>query len=143
MYLGVHLSTNLNFNTHIKRISSNANKLLGFIKRNIKTKHTGAPESHNSTVWSPCTLIKLKWYMYSEGPFDCAWPCCHSASTIFPIAKYVPPLALRQIYTSVNFYKYSFPPGCCAINKLPANVVMLPTQPQFSVAVRSLDHQLP
>ena len=34
-YLGVDLSTNMNFNTHINRITSNANKSLGFIKRNI------------------------------------------------------------------------------------------------------------
>ena len=64
----VSLSTNLNFNTHIKRISSNANKSLGFIKINIKTKHSDVHEAayktfvrpqydreYVSTVWSPHT----------------------------------------------------------------------------------------
>ena len=65
-YLDVDLSTNLNFSTHINRISSNANKSLGFIKRNIKTTHTYVREAaykitvrpeleYASTVWSPCT----------------------------------------------------------------------------------------
>ena len=54
------------------------------------------------------------------------------------------PLALRQIHTSVNFYKYAPHPLLDLVqwNKLPTDVVMLPTLPQFSVAVRSLDHQL-
>ena len=63
-YLGVDLSTNLSFNTHKNRITSNANKSLGFIKRNIKTKHKDVREAayqtivrpqlgYGSTVWSP------------------------------------------------------------------------------------------
>ena len=67
-YLGVDLSTNLSFNTHINRITgtSNANKSLGFIKRNVKTKHEGVREAayktivrpqleYASTTWSPYT----------------------------------------------------------------------------------------
>ena len=54
-----------------------------------------------------------------------------------------PPLAVRQIHTSVNVYKYAFSPlAVVQWNKLPADVVMLPTRSHFSVAVRSLDHQL-
>ncbi len=34
-YLGVHLSTNLKFNTHTDAICSNANRTLGFLKRNL------------------------------------------------------------------------------------------------------------
>ena len=50
------------------------------------------------------------------------------------------PLALRQIYTSFNFYKYSFYPLAVVLwNRLPTNVVVLPTQEQFREAVRSLD----
>ena len=54
-------------------MSSNANKSLGVIKRNTKTKHTGVPEvafEYASTVWSPYTQTysyKLKWY--TEGLF--------------------------------------------------------------------------
>ena len=53
------------------------------------------------------------------------------------------PLALRQIHTSVNYYKYSFFPAAVVYwNKLPCSVVTLPTLDQFSVAVRSLDHPM-
>ena len=53
------------------------------------------------------------------------------------------PLALRQIHTSVNYYKYSFFPAAVVYwNKLPYSVVTLPTLDQFSVAVRSLDHPM-
>ena len=65
-YLGVDLSTNLSFNTHINRITSNASKSLGFIKRNSKIKHKGVREAaykiivppqleYASTAWSPYT----------------------------------------------------------------------------------------
>ena len=64
--LGTLVSTNLNFSTHLNRTSSNATKSLGFIKRKLKTKHTGVREAaYNTTVrpkpeyaspvWSPYT----------------------------------------------------------------------------------------
>ena len=63
------------------------------------------------------------------------------AHCLFAIQQ--PPLAVRQIHTSVNVYKYAFfPLAVVQWNKLPADVVMLPTRSHFSVAVRSLDHQL-
>ena len=53
------------------------------------------------------------------------------------------PLALRQIHTSVNYYKYSFFPAAVVYwNKLPCSVVTLPTLDQCSVAVQSLDHPM-
>ena len=48
-YRGADLSTSLNFNTHINRTSSNANKSLSFIKRNIKTKYAGVREAAYKT----------------------------------------------------------------------------------------------
>ena len=54
------------------------------------------------------------------------------------------PLAIRQIHTSFNFYKYSFfPLAVWQWNRQPSNVVLLPTLTQFSVAVRSFEHQMP
>ena len=54
------------------------------------------------------------------------------------------PLVIRQIHTSFNFYKYSFfPLAVWQWNRLPSNVVLLPTRTQFSVAVWSLEHQMP
>lgn len=54
------------------------------------------------------------------------------------------PLALIQIHTSFNFYKYSFfPLAAVQWNKLPAEVVVLPTLDQFRVVVRSHNHLMP
>ena len=55
-YLGViDLSgnLNLNFNAHIKRITSSANKTPGFLKQNIRAKHSGIHETAYQTLWSP------------------------------------------------------------------------------------------
>ena len=65
-YLGVGISKDLSWNTHINRISTNANRTLGFLKRNIKTKNTAIRTAayqtlvrpqveYASTVWSPFT----------------------------------------------------------------------------------------
>ena len=40
-YLGVDISSNLNFKNHINGITSNANKTLGFLKTNIRVKNPG------------------------------------------------------------------------------------------------------
>ena len=37
-YLGVDISSNLSWGSHIERITGTANKTLGFTKRNIRTK---------------------------------------------------------------------------------------------------------
>ena len=35
-YLGINLSANLSWNTHVKKVAAKANRTLGFIKRNLK-----------------------------------------------------------------------------------------------------------
>ena len=51
------------------------------------------------------------------------------------------PLALRQIHTAANYYKFSFFSSAIIYwNRLPAQVVLLPAVDQFSVAVRLQDH---
>ena len=81
-YLGVDITSDLNFTQHINRTTSNASKSLGYLKRNILTKHSGIrgavyktivrPQvEYASTVWSPHTkriYIKLKWFR--EGQLD-------------------------------------------------------------------------
>ena len=63
-YLGVDIASDLNFNQHVNRVSANASKTLGYLKRNISTKHPGIREAayktiirpqleYASTVWSP------------------------------------------------------------------------------------------
>ena len=53
-YLGVNISKNLSWNTHINRISTNANRTLGFLKRNIKTKKQQSAQLHTKS-WSALT----------------------------------------------------------------------------------------
>ena len=38
-YLGVHISRDLGWNTHINKIAASANRTLGFVKRNVQTKN--------------------------------------------------------------------------------------------------------
>ena len=53
------------------------------------------------------------------------------------------PHAFRRIHTTANYYIYSFFLLTIVYwNRLPAEVVMLPTLDQFSMADWSLDHRL-
>ena len=65
-YLGVDISTNLSWSTHVNRVASNVNRPLGFIKRNVKTKSPKIREmtyqtivcnqlEYASTIWDPHT----------------------------------------------------------------------------------------
>jgi hypothetical protein len=66
MYLGVDIGNNLSWNQHIQRVSGTANRTLGFVKRNIRTKNKEIRETaykalvrpqveYASPVWSPYT----------------------------------------------------------------------------------------
>ena len=89
MYLGVRrLVHKFKFqHTHINRISSNANQSLGFIKRNIKTKHTGVRQAayktivflqlqYASTVWTYPHKIEMvqrraiRWTLNNYSSYD-------------------------------------------------------------------------
>ena len=75
-YLGVDIAPDMNFTKHVNRITANASKILGCLKRNILTKHSGIrgaafktvviPQLEPaSTVWAPLLnkiSIKLKWF---------------------------------------------------------------------------------
>ena len=52
-YLGVGISKDLSLNTRINRISTNANRTLGFLKRNIKTKNTAIRTAAYQTLARP------------------------------------------------------------------------------------------
>ena len=197
-YLGVDITSDLNFTQHINRTTSNASKSLGYLKRNILTKHPGIREAayktivrpqveYASTVWSPHTkkdihkieMVQrraIRWTQNSYSTYASVtqmqnelglrnfeqrradarvimlFKIVHGLVAI-PLPSYFEqpsrmtrhshPLALRQIHTSVNYYKYSFFPAAVVYwNKLPCSVVTLSTLDQFSVAVRSLDHPM-
>ena len=52
-YLGITITNNLNWNTHVNNITNKANKSLGFIKRNIKTRHIKTRELAYKTIVRP------------------------------------------------------------------------------------------
>ena len=65
-YLGVDISSNLSWNTHMDRVTANANRSLGFIKRHVKTKSPKVREmayqtlvrpqlEYASAIWDPHT----------------------------------------------------------------------------------------
>ena len=65
-YLGVDVSSGLSWNSHIDRITGNANRTLGCIRRNIKTKNPKVRETayntlvrpqleYSSPIWDPHT----------------------------------------------------------------------------------------
>ena len=52
-YLGVEISSVLSWNSHIDRITGNANRTLGFIRRNIRTKLPKVRETAYNTLVRP------------------------------------------------------------------------------------------
>ena len=69
-YLGVDISDNLNWNCHINRVTSSANRTLGFVRRNIRSTNSGIREAaykalvrplveYSSPVWSPHTKTNI------------------------------------------------------------------------------------
>ena len=65
-YLGVEISSNMTFYNHIQKICTSANRSLGLIKGNIRTKSPAIREmdyktlvrplvEYSSSVWSPNT----------------------------------------------------------------------------------------
>ena len=68
-YLGVDISSSLSWNPHVDRITGNANRTLGFVRRNIKTKWSKVREKayntlvgpqleYASAVWDPNTKVR-------------------------------------------------------------------------------------
>ena len=65
-YLGINISEDLVWNNHIQEITGKANRTLGFVKRNVKTRNEAVKElayktlvrpqvEYASSVWSPHT----------------------------------------------------------------------------------------
>ena len=68
-YLWVDISGSLSWNPHVDRITGNANRTLGFVRRNIKTKMSKVRETayhtlvrpqleYASAVWDPHTKVR-------------------------------------------------------------------------------------
>ena len=52
-YLGVDISSNISWSSHIDRVVGNANRSLGYIRRNIKSKSKDVRESAYNTIVRP------------------------------------------------------------------------------------------
>ena len=52
-YLGVDIADDLSWKTHITRITNNANKSLGFVRRNLKSRNTSLREKAYKTIVRP------------------------------------------------------------------------------------------
>jgi len=69
-YLGLTVTSNLSWNTHIDNITCKANKTLGFVRRNIKVSSPKIKSlayfslvrpilEYSSSVWDPYTQVKI------------------------------------------------------------------------------------
>ena len=66
-YLGVDISSDLSWNSHIDRITGNANRTLGHIQRNIKSKNQKVRENaYNTLVHPQLEYAALIWDPYTK-----------------------------------------------------------------------------
>ena len=105
-YLGFDISSDLSFSHHIDRITTNAQKNLGFLKKIIKTTHSGIREAayktivrpqleYASTTWSPHTKKDIdKVEMVQRRSFR--W-ICHSYSYYDSVTAMQSNLGLRSL----------------------------------------------
>ena len=67
-YLGVDTSGSLSWNSHIERIASTANRTLGFVRRNIKTKMSMIREkAYNTLVRPQLEYASAVWDPHNKG----------------------------------------------------------------------------
>ena len=198
-YLGVDISSDLSWNFHVDRITGNANRTLGFIRRNIKTKMSRVRETayntlvrpqleYASAVWDPHTdrrinqieqiqkraarwtvsnfdrqasvtriIQELGWRTLAQRRADArlclfykviyclvAVPLPDHVQYSNRISRYCHSMTFRQVYTSKDYYKYSFfPLAIVQWNSLPESVATLHSLDAFKAAVCKLQHSRP
>ena len=198
-YLGVDVSSTLSGNSHIDRVVNNANRTLGYIRRNIKCQNTDVRESayntlvkpqleYASAVWDPHTkeriskiemvqrrparwtlrnydhqvsltemINKLGWRTLEQRRADArlclfykivyglvAVPLPDHVQYSHRISRYCHSMTFRQVYTSRDYYKYSFHPlAIVQWNALPESVVCQQSLDAFKAAICKLQHSRP
>ena len=61
-YLGLEISHDLNWNTHIQNLTTKANRTMGFVRRNIPAKHQGIRQKQHTTH---CVRSEFdQWYQW-------------------------------------------------------------------------------
>ena len=114
---------------------------------NNYSPHSSATEMQHELGWSSleqrrCNARLVMLYKIINGHIAIPLPSYFQQLT--RITRHSHPIALCQIHTFFNIYKYSFYPlAVVQWNRLSTNVVVLPTLEQFREAVRSLDHSMP
>ena len=66
-YLGVDISSDLTWRSHVDRITGSATKTLNFGRRNIKTKHPGVREMAYTLVWQQLEYAAAVWDPHTKG----------------------------------------------------------------------------
>ena len=70
-YLGVDISGSLSWNSHIDGIADTANRTLGFVRRNIKTKKSKVRETAYNTLVKPhLEYASAVWDPHNKGPIS-------------------------------------------------------------------------
>ena len=135
-YLGVTLQSNLKWNLHYDNIISNANKSLGFLKRNLQVSNTDIKSrayqtlvrpklEYSCSVWDPHTTeYKHKLEMVQRRAARYAMNNYHNTSSVTDMINTLqwPTLAERRLKTRlVIFYKIVH----CLI-AIPATHILIP-----------------
>ena len=65
--LGVNVSKNLSWNTHINKIAASVNRILGFVKRNVRIKNKDIRTlAYNSLVRPQAEYESADWSPYTK-----------------------------------------------------------------------------
>ena len=86
-YLGVDITSNLSWDSHMDRITNSANKTPSFIKRNVRTQMSGVREAAYNTmvrpqleyaaaIWDPHTEVKTEQIEKVQQRAAC-WTTCN------------------------------------------------------------------
>ena len=136
-YLGITLQSNLKWNLHCDNITANANKSLGFLKRNIKVSNTDIKSrayqalvrpklEYSCSVWDPhSTQYIHKIEMVQRRAARYVYNNYHNTSSVTDMINTLqwPTLAERRLKTRlIIFYKVVH----CLI-AIPANHILIPT----------------
>ncbi|KAI8494701.1 hypothetical protein Bbelb_273060 [Branchiostoma belcheri] len=143
-YLGVTITNNLTWSTHIGNIANKASKTLGFLRRNLKVRSKKIRElayctlvrpivEFTSPVWDPYTvkdITRLEQVQRRAARWVTQrYRRTSSVSNMLEELQWVSLQERRRIARLVTFYKYMYHTGALCIN--------LSTRPTLSAQTRA------
>ena len=72
-YLGLEISHDSNCNTHVQNLTIKANRPLGFVRRNIQTKHLGIRQTAYNTLFGPSLSMPPMHGALRPRPISTSW----------------------------------------------------------------------